>query len=192
MSYVIPAPPNKWDLIPLMVPFGVMDDYAGADVPDNSGYAQFVKLTAGLTGAGQFNENLLTNESVSGSAPLVQATAEIDLADSPFVGETIRLWNTEGRYPKPGVNAGNSANDQMQRITGAVNSFLGGNSLGLLRNTSNLAGAFRSGGGTTQTVGSAGSAGAELDFDSAFSPNARTGSGTDVKHQELTYYVRIR
>lgn len=77
---------------------------SGAAVPptDDPRF-RYVCLTAGLTGPGQYNEGVLTDESVSGSSPNVVATAKISLAGSPFDGYTINLINSEERYLRPGV-----------------------------------------------------------------------------------------
>jgi len=81
-------------------PFPVWDHIA--DPPVNSGSALFIKLTAGENGAGQYNENLLINESVSGS----MATAEVSVNDSPLDGQTVHLINTEERYVRAGTSSG--------------------------------------------------------------------------------------
>lgn len=69
--------------------------------PTGKGY-RYVELTAGLTGAGGYNQGVLTSETVSGSAPSINATAVVSLAGSPFNGKTIRLYNTERRFLRPG------------------------------------------------------------------------------------------
>lgn len=85
--------------------FALQDDIAGVPGPDNSGDRKFIKLTAGLTGAGQYNEGLLTSESTSGSSPNITATAVISHTASPMDGQTVRLINTEERFLRAG-NAG--------------------------------------------------------------------------------------
>lgn len=84
-------------------PFPLWDHMTGVPIPPKG---QFIKLTAGLTGAGEYNEGVLTSESVSGSAPLIVATAVIDLSASPLDGETINLINTERRFLRPGTTSG--------------------------------------------------------------------------------------
>ncbi len=97
------------------------DGVTGVDIPPSStsGSTVWVELTAGLTGSGQFNENKLTSESVSGSAPLVLATAVVSLSGSPMNGQTIRLLNTERRILRAG-SAGTLQNDALQNITGSI------------------------------------------------------------------------
>lgn len=80
---------------------------------------RYVLCTAGETGSGGYNEGVLTSESVTGTAPLVEATAVVDLAGSPFDGLTIHLINTEGRF----IGAGTAEafeNDSIQNITGSI------------------------------------------------------------------------
>ncbi|PKR54395.1 hypothetical protein [Thalassospira marina] len=169
-------------------PFIVFDHLSGADIPDNSaGSEKYVKLTKGLTGAGQYNEGLLASETETGSGPLLVATAVIVLG--PMSGETIHLLNTEGRYIKPGTSSGLVANDQMQKITGNLSA------------TGRMVtdGGTTSSGAITSSASGSGSVAAGpgsiyyryMSFDSAGSPGARTGDFTDVKNQQGSMYVRI-
>jgi hypothetical protein len=147
---------------------------------------RYIKLTAGESGAGEYNESVLTGETVTGAAPLVVATAVINLANSPINGQTVNLINSEGRYIKPGTTSGTVANDKMQQITGNVAFILaeGGNtSSGAITYTGNAGAAFS----TDNASGQNGT----LAFDSADSPSARTGTSTDVKHIQYTHYMRI-
>lgn len=177
--------------MPIGVPFPVWDHLSGIDAPDNSGEIKFIRLTAGEDGSGEYNEGLLKNESVSGSAPLIEATADIDYEDSPINGDTVYLVNTEGRYLKPGESSGDVANDQMQQITGGID--LDGS-----RNWDRLQGQTE--GAFSQIEATAGQSTNDVttddrpqraEFDSANSPDARTGDHTDVKHIVATYYMRI-
>jgi hypothetical protein len=170
-------------------PFPIWDGLPGAEIPDNSGVKKYIKLTAGLTGVGGYNQGLLTNEVISGSAPTLEATAEIAVGDN--AGSLINLINTEGRYLKPGVNPGSVANDQMQRIQGSISSLHASPNIGILRDSNTLSGAFSAGGTLTQSTGSTTITGRGLNFDSASSAGARTGTYTDVKHIQSSYYVRI-
>lgn len=73
----------------------------GADIPpvDDPTF-RYIKLTA----SDAYNTGVLTGESVSGSAPLINATAVISLAGSPLNGQTVRLVNTERRFLRPGTS----------------------------------------------------------------------------------------
>ncbi|WP_435640341.1 hypothetical protein [Micavibrio aeruginosavorus] len=85
-------------------PFVLWDHLAGMTLPDNSGSEKYIKLTAGQTGVGQYNEGLLGSESVSGTAPLVQATSTILVG--PLAGQTVRLINTERSFLRPDTTSG--------------------------------------------------------------------------------------
>lgn len=90
---------DAWALHPLGVPFPIWTHMTGAQIPptDNPNY-RYIKLTA----SDSYNTGVLTSESVSGSAPLVQATAVISDSGSPLNGQPVRLINTEGRVIRAG------------------------------------------------------------------------------------------
>lgn len=173
-------------LFPIGIPFIVFENMTGVKLPDNSGSAKYIKLSAGLTGSGEFNEGLLTNESVSGSAPLVEATAEI--ATGPLQGETIHLINTEEAFLRARETSGVLQMDQMQRITGEWTSLrtrFEGSSSGAITVSDLSQGSATSGGAD----------GLLFKFDSANSPDARTSSTTSgetrSKNVSGTAYMRI-
>lgn len=64
---------------------------------------RYIILTAGLDGAGQYNEGVLTDETVTGSDPTITATAVVSLAGSPMDGQTIDLLNTSRAFLRPGA-----------------------------------------------------------------------------------------
>ena len=115
----------------------VATNLAGSTEPQKGKY---VKLTAGLTGSGGYNEGLLTSESVSGSFPLTLATAQI--AVGPLAGQTIRLVNTERDFLRGG-SSGTFEQDQVQQhqhsasTDGRTNSDVGrgGSGITVARNT---------------------------------------------------------
>lgn len=155
------------------------DGVTGVELPpiSNSAFA-WIELTAGLTGSGQFNNGKLGSESVSGSAPLVLATAQVTLASSPMVGETIRLLNSENRHLRPATTAGGVANDQFQGHTfsdgtGVMQTRVAFGSGGLL--------AISNQGGTPIVIASNGSNG-----------TPRVGSSTEVKHQNVRVFRCIK
>jgi hypothetical protein len=152
---------------------------------------RYIKLTAGESGAGEYNESVLTGETVTGTAPLLVATAVINLTNSPINGQTVNLINSEGRYIKPGVTSGTVANDKMQQITGSsIHPSLSAHWSGT---SFTEVGAFTASGLTGQRsdASGTGSGSRGFTFDSANSPSARTGASTDVKHIQYTYYMRI-
>lgn len=90
----------------------IWDHITGVDEPDNSGTVKYIKLTAGEDGAGEYNEGLLTSESVSGTSPDIDATAVIDYAPSPMDGQTVKLINTTRQFTRPG-ESGVEQDDQI-------------------------------------------------------------------------------
>ena len=168
----------------------VQSDLTGAEEPDPDTH---VKLEAGLTGAGQYNEGKLNNESVTGSAPLVEATAEIVDAESPLNGQVVHLLETERRFLRAG-NAGTVENDQMQRITGKQD--------GVTQRSSQFPwgtsseGALSGGEGVSDLFDLGGRNGRRVEFDSANSPDARASDTTDgetrSKNIGVSVYMRIK
>lgn len=92
-----------------MQPVGAFVAYDAGEAltppPKNKTY-RYVQLTAGLTGAGAYNEGILTSETTTGTAPNIVSTAVVSLTGSPMNGKTIRLINTEGRFIRPSVTGG--------------------------------------------------------------------------------------
>ena len=169
----------------------VQTDLIGARVPDSD---KHIKLEAGLTDSGEYNEGKLNNESVSGSAPLVEATAEIVDAESPLNGQVVHLLETERRFLRSG-GAGTVENDQMQRIVGG---FTFERTRGIDFYDPNYEGVFSgSGGRQGQTTDSSSDNDVpEIDFNSANSPDARTSDTTDgetrAKNIGVSVYMRIK
>ena len=148
-------------------PFALRDDLAGVLAPPtNDSRFRYIKLTA----SDSYNTGVLTSESVSGSVPLVVATAIISLAASPLNGVTVNLWNTERRSPRPG-SSGTLQNDAFQSHSHTIN----------IKATSGAAAAF---GYATYGNGQ----------DSQYNTDTisgRTDIETRVKNQGVTYYMRI-
>ena len=179
------------------VPIGsyvyVQDDLSGAEIPDSDKY---IRLTAGEDGSGQYNEGKLDNESISGSSPLIEATADIADSSSPMFGQTVHLINTEEAFLRPRETAGELQFDQMQKITGdtGANHMRMGNTI----NGINLGnGALSITGNSPNGRGSAEDTSYEgIAFDSSNSPDARTSDTTDgetrPKNLSVTAYMRIK
>jgi hypothetical protein len=181
------AASSRFDLRAISEPFVLWTHLAGCPIPDNSGTAKFIELTAGLTGAGQYNEGLLGSESVTGSFPLVEATAEIVVG--PMAGQTVPLINTEEAVLRAGGTIGALEFDQMQRMTGLIR-------VRASRSGGSASGAFTTGTpwGSEGTT-TASSAQERFDFDTANSPNARASATTDgetrAKSRRVRAYMRI-
>lgn len=89
---------DPWLMQPIGVPIPVYDQMAGVSAPPTTAAYRYIKLTA----ADAYNAGVLTSESVTGSAPLVLATAVISLAGSPLNGLSVNLINTERRVLRAG------------------------------------------------------------------------------------------
>jgi hypothetical protein len=178
--------------IPIGVPFGVWDHLTGVAAPSNTGVSKFIKLTAGEDGAGQFNENLVSNEVITGAGDLVVVTA--DIAVGVLLGQTVSLLNSESRYLKSGASSGTVANDQMQthahtmytaNTASAQTGLNNSSALSPMGSTNNTSGAYRPRIGATGV----GILGAPIELNS--STAARNGTRTDTKHSQITQYMRI-
>ena len=184
-------------IMPIGTVFMVWDNLTAASIDNSLG--NFIKLTAGEDGAGEFNEGLLIAESVSGSAPLVDATAEI--ATGPLTGETVHLINTEESVLRARDTSGELQMDQMQKITGRSGDT---NAFGATQNTfgwydKSFIGALNVELQSSSQVVLNGvddrNSAARFGFDSSGSPDARTSSTTDgetrAKNVSATAYMRI-
>jgi len=181
--------PSGYNFLPIGVPIPVWD-HLSITIPPNTGSgAIYIRLTAGQSGSGGYNQGLLRSETISGSAPLVTATAIVDLPDSPIYNQTIHLINTEEAFIRARTVSGELQMDQMQRITGKLKN---------IRSTQ-----FNSEGMVSIEAGSDGNGTGGADtspknivFDSANSPNARASSTTSgetrSKNVSATWYLRIR
>ncbi len=90
-----------WMSVPIGMPFPLVP---GAPLPPTDAPSfRYVILTAGLDGAGQYNEGVLTDETVTGSDPTITATAVVSLTGSPMDGQTIDLINTSRAFLRPGA-----------------------------------------------------------------------------------------
>ena len=169
---------------PIGVPFALWDHMAEAIIPDNQGDVKFIKLTANDV----YNDGLLINEVVNGSAPLVEAEAEI--AVGPLTGQVVPLINTEQRFLRAGAS-GTKQMDQMQRITGQATRVAGVSNATLPTGvfTGSTIGVLSYAGSTNSTMATT------FDMNSANSPEARTSPTTDgetrPKNITATYYMRV-
>lgn len=115
VAYPLNRSIDVWEFMPVGMPFPIQTHLTGAPTPptDNPNY-RYIKLTA----SDSYNTGVLTSESVSGSAPLVQATAVISDASSPMNGQAVRLINTERRVIRAG-SSGTVEADALQDLTGS-------------------------------------------------------------------------
>lgn len=155
---------DTWALQPIGVPIPLQDNITGVSAPPTDQDYRYILLTAGEDGVGEYNEGILISESVSGSAPLVVATAVVDDADSPIDGQTVRLINTERRFLRAG-------------------------SAGTLQDSQNLAHSHNQ--GYLASFGVAASAGPLLGGDQV---NTGSSGGDEARPRNVgvTYYMRIK
>ena len=178
--------PSGYNFLPIGVPIPVWD-HLSITIPPNTGSgAIYIRLTAGQSGSGGYNQGLLRDEMVSGAAPLVTATAVINLPDSPIYNQTVHLINTEEAFIRARTTSGALQNDQIQRITGSAptgSDRLGsyGQSSGAMRHYHNSSQSGNTGGGQQMLY---------IDFDS--SRVVRSGTETRPKNVSATWYLRIR
>lgn len=147
---------------------------------------RYVLCAAGEDGVGGYNEGILTDETITGSAPLITATATVSLSGSPLNGLTIHHINTEGRF----VGAGEAEafeDDSLQNITATLQV---AGTRGLLDATAVLGGAFKVGPQSTgQVLMGPSPSGYDLGFDASLV--ARTSDHTQPRAHRLPHYRRI-
>lgn len=123
---------DPWAMQLVGVPIAIFDHIPGVAIPPtNSNQYRYIKLTA----ADPYNAGVLVSESVAGVAPLVIASAIVNLAGSPFNARSVSLLNTERRSPRAGTS-GALEQDAFQghkvRVTGWNPYYLGrGDSMSL-------------------------------------------------------------
>ncbi|SSW64322.1 hypothetical protein AVE30378_01024 [Achromobacter veterisilvae] len=162
----------------------VWDHIPGADIPptDIPG-CRYIKLSA----SDPYNAGVLSGESVSGSAPLLTATAVIALADSPLNGVTINLVNTERRGIRAGAS-GDVQDDALQKF--ALRARRGSGSVGLSADAmgssdGSLSVGISSMGFYIETT-------ANVVFDAPTGgTSVRTSTETRMRNAGATYYMRI-
>ena len=179
---------DPWRQQPVGVPIPILDSITGVAQPPTGNPYRYIKLTA----SDSYNTGVLTSESVTGSAPLVVATAVISLSGSPINGQTVNLINTERRFLRAG-SAGTVENDQMQQITGSVGTNLHASSTVpfLAAHSGSFSPRAASTSSATSFSGSYSMADG-IDFNSANSPNARAGTETRGKNIGVTFFMRIK
>lgn len=187
---------DPWFFQPLGVPIPVFSHLTGVSAPPTNQPYRYVKLSA----ADAYNSGVLTSESVSGSAPLVQATAVINLTGSPLNGQTVHLMNTEERVLRAGTTSGQVLDDQLQGHTfGSLadttqNKIYTYNSRGAGSYTG-LAGSSVLFTSTTPAAITEGTGAAQfyrLGITSDANGTPRVGNETRSKSISATYYMRVK
>lgn len=174
-----------WAMQPIGKPFGLWTHLAGVSAPptNNPNY-RYIKLTA----SDSYNTGVLTSESVSGSAPLVQATAVINSAGSPMNGQTVRLINTERRVIRAG-SSGVVEADALQGHKHRLPSSYASADLAPYGTFSPTPQTFTHGDGTATAFGHLSSTASDSDGSNGA---PRIAGETRVKSIGAEYYMRIR
>ncbi|HDZ9179588.1 TPA: hypothetical protein RUZ12_000008 [Vibrio cholerae] len=104
-----------WLSMPIGSPFPLIGDFP----PTNSDAFRYVVLTD----ADPYNDGVLINKEVSGTAPNLVIKYTIDMPDSPLNGTKIEMLNTMEAVISPSITAGKVFFDTIRDIQGA---FIGG------------------------------------------------------------------
>ena len=165
-----------WAMQPIGVPIPLFNNLAGASIPSLSKGYRYITLTA----SDPYNGGVLINETVSGSFPLVVASAVISLAGSPMNGQTISLINTEQRLLRGSLVPGQLLQDALQSITGSMS----------YASVNAATGAFAfTRAGQASTYDGANAVGT-VTFDASLV--ARTATETRAKSVGVVYFMRIK
>lgn len=164
----------QWLGTPVGSYIGVSDEIAGVVIPPtNDPSFRYIKCTA----SDAYNTGVLTSESVTGSAPLVIATAVVSLVGSSFNGLTVNLINTERRV----LRAGSSGVVEQDALQGHRHQHYTGGSGG-------------AGGGDYLANGSGSTSGSGIlsPVTDTVNGTPRTANETRGKGIGITYYRRIK
>lgn len=156
--------------------------------PTNDARFRFILCSAGNTGTGQYNEGVLTNETVTGTAPLVNAIATVNLAGSPLNGLSLHLVNTEGRFVGAGA-APAFEDDSIQNFVGEFTFSTAAGGYGVVGLSGIVTGPFKRGATTQNTLSGQTGSGNTLAFDPSLV--ARTSDHTQPRAHRLVHYRRI-
>lgn len=171
---------DPWAAHPIGVPFPIMFDAAAP--PKDKAY-RYILLTYG----DPYNAGVLTEEVITGVAPLVTSYARISLPGSPITGNTVYLLNTERRSIRPG-GAGSNQDDALQNITGSVRGGIPTYQLGTPDGSFSCS--PTPGSSQTGITGGGNNGMWDLTFDA--SRIARTSFETRVKNAGANFFMRVK
>ncbi len=180
--------PDLWAFQPVGALIPLIDNGTVTAPPNDNANYRYIRLTAGDAA---YNGSVLTSESVTGTAPLVSATAVVSLVGSPFNGQTVRLINTERRVVRAG-SPGVVEADQFQGHS------FGDPRLGagyILSTPGNVNISYTTGAdtGTVITRLDVNTTGVQLATKTdGTNGTPRVGNETRVKSMGATYYLRIK
>ncbi|HFG2034536.1 TPA: phage tail protein [Vibrio cholerae] len=106
-----------WASMPIGHPFALELHIQGVEPPptDDARF-RFIKLSRNDA----YNGEILINEIVSGVAPVLSITAEINFPQSPMHGQRIELRNSSKPFSRAGENGGAMIGDTMRRLYGRI------------------------------------------------------------------------
>ncbi|MCR9385295.1 hypothetical protein [Vibrio metoecus] len=177
-----------WASMPIGHPFALETHIEGVEPPptDDARF-RFIKLSRNDA----YNDDILSNEIVSGVAPVLSITAEINFPDSPLHGQRVELRNSSKPFSRAGDNGGIVRGDTMRNITASAQ-VVGNNSTEGVVLTGD--GAIKSGPMTSSSTG----------FSSVTTPNVRstsfnfdasrvvpTSNQVQPVHIEESYFMKI-
>ncbi|MDE1328507.1 phage tail protein [Vibrio aestuarianus] len=104
-----------WCSMPIGHPFALALHIPGVEPPptDNSKF-RYIKLSSN----DPYNNATLINEVVTGTAPVLSVTAEINFPQSTMHGQRIELRNTSKVFSRAGQNGGVVVGDTIRNMTG--------------------------------------------------------------------------
>ncbi|MBF4296060.1 hypothetical protein EAY24_22630 [Vibrio anguillarum] len=102
---------SYWASMPIGVPFPLV-----GDVPLGDNRFRYVVLTD----ADPYNDGVLVNKEVSGTAPNLVIKYAINMPDSPLNGQKIEMLNTMEAVVSPSATNGKVFNDTIRNITASV------------------------------------------------------------------------
>jgi len=183
-----------WLSQPLGVPIPIFahlfDNIHDALPPRDDPRFRYVYLVAA---APAYNDPVLINETVSGTAPEITATAQINDPSSPFHGKTINLIGTEQRFLRASIGsaAGTVAFSRNKAHNHTASTASAGSHTHAIYGGDRVAG---TGGGTVRSAGgetgvTSGSAGAHTH---TVTVNSSGGADAYPTHITAVYVMRIR
>ncbi|EMV7055022.1 hypothetical protein AADF82_003216 [Vibrio cholerae] len=111
-----------WASMPIGVPFPLIGDLPPTD---NDTFRYVV-----LTDADSYNDGVLNNKEVSGTAPNLVIKYTINMPESGLHGTKIEMLNTMEAVLSPSVTKGKIFNDTIRNITASVSTVFGNSSGG--------------------------------------------------------------
>lgn len=109
-----------WLSMPIGSPFPLVGDLP----PTNSDAFRYVVLTD----ADPYNDEVLINKEVSGTAPNLVIKYTVDMPDSPLYGTKVEMLNSMEAVLSPSITNGKIFNDTIRNITASVSTIFGSSS----------------------------------------------------------------